>query len=683
MECTANLVDDACITVRVGEDEHEATLAQVLANLGARLDVVLCHAQAYQDHAIYAFLVNIAIQGLHLAGEASPALPAEAWRKILLSLAPLSAYDLVEPDLSKSAFMQSPTDEDIIDPEKPERRMLTPDEVDTIPSGANHSLKKRRITNARAEHLFFALMSLQGSSNAIAGYRGSPRVTRKGRICVTIAPSLSLGARFVRDVKIGLDPERRKLLVRDYHYRREGGIGLVWLEPWDGKTSLPADRLDPFFLDVPRLVRLRAEDGKIVGYRRETNAPRVTVAGSGGDLWTPHTTKKDKIVALGLGGAVLHALSLTTNYERIHEFLFDSNRPESAKVDFEGDGVLIVSGMVRDNGKTQGYHERFIPFSEKHAADFKEESAESRLALSSSGMIDEVSKLRDVLGKAIWSLMLGRERTTDGMRGRHEGQHDKLMSLFETRVDDSFFDHLFRFAESEDILPWFELLMAAARDTIEQAASTSTHNAGSYYAGLSAAARMLDAHEQARRKNIRPNEETSMTQPHPSNHYDTLHEVVTRVHNYISAVKRKDRGSYAALRDLDPLAPSGRDYFEIEAKYIDGAELPRASKSDREHGRRWATVVRAAAIISGLHRASNTGAALASADLSPARLERFLNSEGDDLDSNFNAIVRFIRQKEKSLNLTDLALIYLWPESSEASDIRRSIAKSFYLRKSA
>src|SRR5208282_3843111 len=498
--CAVNLVEDACITIRIGEVESEVTLAEVLASLGAGLDVVFCHAQAYQEHSIYAGLVNMTIQGLHLVGDTSPALSAEAWKKILLQLAPLGAYDLVKPDLSKPAFMQPPTGEDIIDPEKPERRLLTPDEIDTIPSGANHSLKKRRVTSPRAEHYFFALMSLQGSSNAIAGYRGSPRVTGRGRICVTIAPSMSLGARFVRDVGIGLDPVLRKRLIREYHYQSEGGVGLVWLEPWDGQTSLPADRLDPFFLDAPRLVRLRLEEDRIVGYRRETSTQRVIVAGSGGDLWTPHTTKKDKIVALGLGGVVLHALSLTTNYERIHEFLFEANRPPSAQVDddCQGDGLLIVSGIVRDKGKTGGYHERVIPFSERHTFGLKGKSTESKLALSSRGMVDEVKRLRDVLGKAIWSLMLGRERTTDGMRSRHEGHHDKLMSLFETCVDDSFFDYLFRYAEdeAEDALPWFELLMATARSTIEKAASIST-GAGSYYAGLSAAMRMLDTYEEA------------------------------------------------------------------------------------------------------------------------------------------------------------------------------------------
>ncbi len=677
-----NLVKDRCITIRVGEDEIEETLAGVLTVLGAGLDVRLPYAQTYQEHSIYATLIYTAIQGLFRAGEVNPALSTKEWTDILLDLAPLRSYDLVQPDLSQPAYMQSPTDESILVPEK---CMFTPDEIDTIPSGANHSLKKRRIADGRAEHYIFALMSLQAASNPIAGYRGSPRVTKKGRICVSIVPSMSLGVRFVRDVGLGLDPELRRKLVRDYHYRNNGGIGYVWLKPWDGKDSLSADQLDPFFLDAPRLIRLRIEGDRIVGYRRETDAQRVIVEGAGGDLWTPTTTKTDRIISRGLGEAVLHTLSLTTNYERIHELLWSSTtqRPPSAQVNFQGSGELLVQGIVRDNGKTAGYHERVIPLTERITEDFKAEPSESRLALSSAGMLDEVKKLRDVLKTAIWSLMLGRDHTTEGMRGRHAGEHEKLMALFETDVDDNFFDHLFARSENEDNTLWFEFLMRTARDTIEQVSRTSVHNVGSYYAGLSAATHMLDAYEADRRKVISPNEETSMTPSVSGTHYNTLHDVVSHVHNYITALKRRDRGAYAGLRDLDPLAPSGQEYFEIELKYIDDADLPRVSKSDREHNRRWATVVRAAATVVGLHGGGNTGAAFASAELSPARFERFLNSDGDDLDANFNALVRFIRQKEKSLNLTDLAFIYLWPELPEASDIRRRLAKSFYLRKSA
>ena len=669
-----NLLRDPVFDVRVGDDDHRATtIPGLLALLSGGKDITLEMVQAYQEHAVYSFLVNLALLAIHKSG--STLATEKEWAKAILQLGPEEAWDLLQKNLTLPAFLQAPTDSTVFkgDP------LLTPDEADTIPSSANHSRKQRSIVAPSPQHWIYALISSAGNSVSIAGYRGTPRATSSGRVCVTIAPSYSWGARFLRDVEIG--SKNRNEIIKSYKYDPENGIGLVWVELWDGKSTLASKCLDPFFIDQPQLVRLVERDGRIVAYSRETDAARVSVSGTGGDLFSPCVKTKEGFRGIGLGNSTSPVLSLTTGYENIHSLVFASDTIKSLSsrpVTGSGPGLLMVAGMVRDKGKTNGYYERAIPMSREVVDDVATADEESKVASCSKVMIEETQEITEVVSNAIYAVMLGKTKLSKSLRDRHSKEHSKLLAGFEAAVDEKFFDHLFKRAFAGNPIPWFEFTLAKARETIRLVSRTSVHHIGSYFAGLSAAEQLLDEYEKIQRKK---EADTDMNNNQATGTFDTCHSVITRIHSRILALKHRGAlGKIAQLRRLDPTAPDGSDYYEIEASTIDKSGLPRVSTFDREHGRRWATVVRATANVVGLHGNGPTGRALSAAGVKPARLERFLNSQGgDSLDGNFESLVRFLRQKKERFNLTDLAFVYLWPTSSEANDVRRKLAKSYYL----
>ena len=138
----------------------------------------------------------------------------------------------------------------------------------------------------------FALVSLQ----TMSGYfgRGNQGISRMNggfgnRLIVELVRSTSPGVRW-QDAVIRLMQHRQEVLAKDFGYDPQGLV-LVWLEPWDGKTSLPLKRLDPFYIEICRRIRLRGDDN---GVRDAlcvpADAPRIdarTLNGVVGDAWAP------------------------------------------------------------------------------------------------------------------------------------------------------------------------------------------------------------------------------------------------------------------------------------------------------------------------------------------------------------------------------------------------------------
>ena len=77
----------------------------------------------------------------------------------------------------------------------------------------------------------------------------------------------------------------------------KGGLGLLWLAPWDGREALSPAKLDPYYVEICRRVRLRHVDGRIVAMRGSSedmrvDQPKIKHAGKEhtmptGDPWTP------------------------------------------------------------------------------------------------------------------------------------------------------------------------------------------------------------------------------------------------------------------------------------------------------------------------------------------------------------------------------------------------------------
>ena len=57
--------------------------------------------------------------------------------------------------------------------------------------------------------------------------------------------------------------------------KADRGIGLVWLQPWDGSEQIPFSDLDPLYIEVCRRVRLQNAKGRLHAVAATSKKPRI------------------------------------------------------------------------------------------------------------------------------------------------------------------------------------------------------------------------------------------------------------------------------------------------------------------------------------------------------------------------------------------------------------------------
>ena len=457
-----NLLTDAFIRTDAGA----VTLPGLYSGLITGRITDLSALRAHQRHASHATLVQIAALALHRARRLSPPETDSAWRDLLLGLAPEGCWHLIAEDEARPAFMQP-----VIGETDPTKTAYTPDEVDVLALASNHAVKASRMTRAQPDDWLWALVSLQ-TGQGLSG-RMNYGISRMNagfgqRIAVTLAPAGDWGVQFKRDIArlIG----KRDAVLTDYPaYARQDGIGLVWLEPWDGKTSLTQKQLDPYYVEICRRIRLDVHNGRVIARRAGSEVPRIaqTAGGLTGDPWAPINRKDEKVTPLTGDGWTYRLVSSLLDASLTRASLGQAWEP--------GDGTgctLTLAGLVRGQGKTEGYHERKI-------------SIPSRVVSFFSGTNDHLGRVC-------------RERVADA--GLMQGsvlrlalfvlvQHDPLeikwkvnvaqvgrwLSVFESDVDSMFFESAFaELAVEGDAAraaraAWREQLFDIARGVISKA----------------------------------------------------------------------------------------------------------------------------------------------------------------------------------------------------------------------
>lgn len=312
-----NLLEDPIIGMRVGDVERlKGSLPEALHYLGRGDDVVFLGQPAYHAATWHMFLVQLA--GLALTGirQRDTARPVTDWQTALLCLTEgrVEPWCLVVEDVGQPAFMQPPVPEGTIAAWRKEIRH--PEGLDILIGAKNHDLKQWRMAVPSVEDWLFALVNLQTSQGFLgAGNYGISRMNGgfASRPLMGVAPSLSTGARFVRDVDVILGA-RPSLLEAAYGYAADG-LALLWLAPWNGDESLPLNRLDPFFIEICRRVRLVERQGQLAALAVTTKGPRVFgthVNGNTGDIWTPVRRKDNAALTVPGDGFT---------YKRLQEIL--------------------------------------------------------------------------------------------------------------------------------------------------------------------------------------------------------------------------------------------------------------------------------------------------------------------------------------------------------------------------
>jgi len=437
------LLDEHLIGIQGDGTRKHVTLPEVLARLSRGEPTELTALQAYQQHAWHAFTVQLAAIAIARAELEEPVRDAGAWRKLLVDAAEHDgggeeAFCLVVGDLSKPAFLQPPVPEGTLAALKTEHTKPSA-ELDVLITSKNHDLKVDRLATPTPEHWMLSLVMLQTMQGFLgAGNYGIARMNGgfSSRPCVAFAPAQAAAPRFLRDLA-ALLRDRPKLLER----YSATGPGLLWCLPWDGTTSLPLRTLDPYFIEVCRRIRLFLKDGKIVARRASSKVARVNAADTNGntrDPWTPVSGKDNRALTLSEAGLT---------YDRVQDLMFgDWSSGSAGTLNDAGDHYWLGQALVRGQGKTGGYHERWLPVPGKVRSFFASPDGRERMAKRAQEWVELASRTRlKILKPAILTLLQG---APDKLQFDDDRAEPFLASLNQ-EIDGLFFPMLFDLAEAD------------------------------------------------------------------------------------------------------------------------------------------------------------------------------------------------------------------------------------------
>jgi CRISPR system Cascade subunit CasA len=444
-----DLLTEALIRVRMPEGRQEAqTLPGVLEALTRDGVEGFVGLQAHQHHAWYAFLVQLAALAIG-PDETAPVPKDEAgWRDLLRGLTADHGGDapwsLVVKDLSLPAFFQPPVPEGTL--EKFSAPLYCPDEIDVLVTSKNHDVKMARMAHPHPDQWVYALVSLQTMQGFLG--RGNYGIARMNggfasRSCVSLTPSLRWGVRFLRDLRV-LRSQRRKLLEEHPHYPLRGGLGLVWLDPWDGKESLSLSSLDPYFIECCRRVRYQAKEGVVVARLLSSKVARIAAKelnGNTGDPWAPVRISDHAALTVSAKGF---------SYDQLAKYLFSGEfQPGICLLPYPEDGkeslFLVASALVRGQGTTDGVHRRVLPLPSKVRGIFGG-SGEDRLGKLSKERVEDANVTwRKLLRTGLLHLLQGGPEKVKG----DDDRVDAWRPLLDGRVDEIFFPQLWEALDLE------------------------------------------------------------------------------------------------------------------------------------------------------------------------------------------------------------------------------------------
>jgi CRISPR system Cascade subunit CasA len=209
-------------------------------------------------------------------------------------------------------------------------------------------------------------------------------------------------------------------------------------------SAIAPKRLDPFYVEVCRRVRLVREGDRIVALRGGSKAARIAFPndanGVTGDPWTPVDQRKAVAKALTLDGGGF-------NYRRVADLL-DPQQYKAAplqrwRLEDGTKGLsLILTATVRGQGGTDGFHERRIPVPAP-GLPFFGARADALASLAKERVQDAAAIRLKVLRTALYVLS---QSAPDKLKIPHTASETKaapFLAAFDRAVDRDFFEALF------------------------------------------------------------------------------------------------------------------------------------------------------------------------------------------------------------------------------------------------
>ena len=433
----------------------EASLPDVYAELMADQVESFPALRPHQRHAWHAFLVQLGVMAMNRAGMNEPPEEPEDWLRIIRGLTvdfpDDEPWHLLVDDITKPAFMQPPAkskdrETDFKNP------VDTPDELDMLVTSKNHDLKSAVAAESGVDDWIFALISLQ-TMEGFSG-QGNYGISRmnggmSSRPAFSITPGRRPGVHVRRDILALL--EYRQNPTADYSLAGQGR-GVLWTLPWDGAAAeaLLPNLLAPYYLEVCRRVRLHLnEGGGLYAVRATSKAARIeskASKGMTGDPWTPIDIKEGKALTLAHGGFT---------YRRTVEYLFsaDWQRPELLKPREEEirspeTMMLVARGMVRGQGKTEGYYERVTPIRKRLQFAMLRQGGTGDIGQIATARIEDIARVQRILSHAIQVFLARGDR--DDLSPEHRNLARPWLNRLDEIVDRSFFEDLQDEYEAEE-----------------------------------------------------------------------------------------------------------------------------------------------------------------------------------------------------------------------------------------
>ena len=205
--------------------------------------------------------------------------------------------------------------------------------------------------------------------------------------------------------------------------------------------ALTLDKLDPLFIEICRLIRLRSDDGiyAIKATAKYTRIEAKAMKGVVGDPWTPVSRKDNKSLTLAKDGFT---------YKRVAEYLNEWEPPALLKQTrserrSESNMALVARGMVRGQGKSEGYYERAITLRPRTLARL----GTQELGDIAKARIDDVGKVQRILRHAVSVFAAG---GGDNIADEHRARANPWANRLDEIVDATFFDDLQREFEAPE-----------------------------------------------------------------------------------------------------------------------------------------------------------------------------------------------------------------------------------------
>jgi CRISPR system Cascade subunit CasA len=467
-EMKYNLLTEPLLGVRlVAGERRMVSLPEILSLLEEEIIEAFTALQPHQKHAWHAFLVQVAAMALHRANRWLPVREASDWAALLRALTDHrdEAWCLIVDDLTRPAFLQPPVPEKSLREFKNES--ASPDEFDILVTAKNHDIKASRCRHPKVEHWLLSILNLQTMQGFLgAGNYGIARMNGgfSSRPGITYVPDLGFGSRFKRDLSLLLSKREE---ITEARYAHIGGKALLWLDPWDGESSLPLSECDPFFIEICRRVRLIERENTIIGLMRSTKAARVAakeLTGNTGDPWTP-VDQDGKALTMPHSGfsyrRTQELLCNSTFFPGITQRIYDDDPPEM---------MFLGWALVRGQGKTEGLHQKYLRIPGHVRRTLMTATGKARLGTLAQRRVDCVADVqKKILKTALLALLQGGDHKLNFKDDRPQ----RWLNRHDAAIDEVFFDHLWADLDHPDAgeadRKWQRLVLNTAREQLNDA----------------------------------------------------------------------------------------------------------------------------------------------------------------------------------------------------------------------